>query len=291
MVGKARLGRGLGALIPDLETEETYPRREESAIEQIPISKIQANPFQPRIDFDPVALDELKQSIAEKGLIQPITVRRLADSTFQIIAGERRFRAASDLGYESIPAYILTVQSDEDMLELSLIENIQREDLNPIEISLGFKRLMTDCRLTQEEVAQKVGKERSTVTNFLRLLKLPKEIQDSLVKRELSMGHARALITIEDENLQRKLWQKIIKNNLSVRNVEAMVQNQGKTKKKRKTPEHDDIPIFIQDAENKLRHKLATQVHIITKGDTGKIEIEFYSRDELEGILNKFDNL
>lgn len=290
MVNKARLGRGLGALIPDLDIEKDQPaKRDASSIEQIKIARIQPNPFQPRQEFDPVALGELKQSISEKGLIQPITVRRI-NNFYQIIAGERRFRAVSDLKFATIPAYILDVKTDEDMLELSLIENIQREDLNPIEVAAGFQRLMTECRLTQEEVAQKVGKERSTVTNFLRLLKLPQLIRDSLIQRELSMGHARALVSIDRTELQLQLWQKIIKDDLSVRKVEAMVKNEGKPRPKKKK-EDDEIPVFIMDAENRLRRALATQVRIMTKGDTGKIEIEFYSRDELEGLLSKFDQL
>ena len=294
MVGKARLGRGLGALIPDLEEDEQHqlPKREVSSIEQIEVAKIETNPFQPRLSFEPEALGELKKSISEKGLIQPISVRKLPTGKYQIIAGERRYRAVSDLGFERVPAYILDVESDEDMLELSLIENIQREDLNPIEVSLGFQRLIDECHLTQEEVAQKVGKERSTVTNFLRLQKLPVQIQDSLVSRELSMGHARALVAMDDEATQLDLWNKIVKEQLSVRKVEELVKRYGQPQPKKKKPEEmDEIPIFIQDAENRLRRLFATQVRIITKGDTGRIEIEFYSRDELEGLLNKFDEL
>lgn len=292
MVGKARLGRGLGALIPDLEeADQQLPKREAASIEQIEVAKVVKNPFQPRLNFEPAALEELKNSISEKGLIQPISVRKLPGGTYQIIAGERRFRAVSELGYERVPAYILDVKSDEDMLELSLIENIQREDLNPIEVSLGFQRLIDECSLTQEEVAQKVGKERSTVTNFLRLLKLPQPIQESLVSRELSMGHARALVAIEDEAAQLAIWSKIIKEQLSVRKVEDLVKQYGQPQPKKKKEVADEVPIFVQDAENRLRRTFATQVRIITKGDTGKIEIEFYSRDELEGLLNKLDQL
>jgi len=292
MVGKARLGRGLGALIPDLEeADQQLPKREAASIEQIEVAKVVKNPFQPRLNFEPAALEELKNSISEKGLIQPISVRKLPGGTYQIIAGERRFRAVSELGYERVPAYILDVKRDEDMLELSLIENIQREDLNPIEVSLGFQRLIDECSLTQEEVAQKVGKERSTVTNFLRLLKLPQPIQESLVSRELSMGHARALVAIEDEAAQLAIWSKIIKEQLSVRKVEDLVKQYGQPQPKKKKEVADEVPIFVQDAENRLRRTFATQVRIITKGDTGKIEIEFYSRDELEGLLNKLDQL
>ncbi len=289
MVNKPRLGRGLGALIPDLEPIDSQPKREPASIEQVAVLKVKPNPFQPRHHFDPEALAELKNSIDEKGLIQPITVRRMEDSTYQLIAGERRLRAVQELGFEFIPAYILDIKTDEDMLELSLIENIQREDLNPIEVALGFQRLLSECNLTQEDVAQKVGKERSTVTNFLRLLKLPTPIQDSLINKELTMGHARALITIEDPDLQLNLWQKIAKNRLSVRQVESLVKNATQPQKPATPPAPEDVPVYIQDAENRLRTKFATQVHIVTRGDTGKIEIEFYSRDELEGILNHLE--
>lgn len=293
MVNKTRLGRGLGALIPDLDEQEqkNIPSRENKSIEQIRVARVKPNPFQPRLEFDRVALDELKKSISEKGLIQPITVRQISDGSYEIISGERRFRSVSELGYEFIPAYILDVKSDEDMLELSLIENIQREDLNPIEVALGFQRLLDDCHLTQEEVAQKVGKERSTVTNFLRLLKLPKQIQNSIVEKNLPMGHARALISVNDKEFQLELWQKILKEQLSVRKVEALVKKHAEPKSKPKPAEVDDTPIYIQDAENRLRRIFATQVRIVTKGETGRVEIEFYSRDELDGILSKFDEL
>ncbi|MCK5738397.1 ParB/RepB/Spo0J family partition protein [bacterium] len=296
MANKARLGRGLGALIPEMEDPIsndtiTAPTRNANSIQQIKISKIVANPFQPRLEFERGALEELKKSIAEKGLIQPVTVRRMPDGTYQLIAGERRFRSTTELGYTEIPAYILDVETDEDMLELSLIENIQREQLNAIEVALGFQRLIDECHLTQEEVAQKVSKERSTVTNFLRLLKLPEPIQGSVARKELTMGHARALVTIEEKTKQMDIWQKILAEHLSVRKVEALVKKVTDPPAEKRPKKDVDIPVYVRNAEDKLRQILATQVRIVMSkgGDVGKVEIEFYSRDELEGLLNKLD--
>ncbi|MDZ7331876.1 MAG: ParB/RepB/Spo0J family partition protein [candidate division KSB1 bacterium] len=276
-----RLGRGLRALIPDIPEEESEERI--SSIREIEVHKIKPNPFQPRENFDEAALEELKNSIAEKGIIQPITVRRVDDG-YELIAGERRLRAVTALNIESIPAYVLEVRSDEEMLELSLIENIQREDLNPIDIARAYNKLLVDCNLTQEAVAKRVGKERSTVANFLRLLKLPPMIQESLRTGQLDMGHARALITIEDEQLQKSIWEKIIKDHLSVRDVERLVRQAAK---KRTTPEGDQPTksLFVLEMEERLRNKFGTQVKINLKKKGGNIEIEFYSDEELERLL------
>jgi ParB family chromosome partitioning protein len=293
MAGKTRLGRGLGALIPDLDTEEKAPAPPsgDSVVLHLPVNNIEPNPFQPRQNFDPIALEELKKSIAENGVIQPITVRE-HQGRYQLIAGERRLRAVIDLNFESIPAYIIEVKTDQEMLELSLIENIQREDLNPIDVAKGYQRLLTECHLTQEEVAKKVGKDRSTVTNFLRLLKLPDMIQESLIIGDLSMGHARALLAVEDKNRLNDLYKNIVKNNLSVRKVEALVKKENTPPDiPAKSAEPVDVPLFVQNAENNLRKILATQVHIKRSGKVGKIEIEFYSDDELERIIGVFDNL
>jgi len=221
MAASKRLGKGLRALIPDIPIEETEERR--NSIHDIAVLKIRPNPFQPRENFDETTLEDLKNSIAEKGIIQPITVRK-TDDGYELIAGERRLRAVTALNFDSVPAYVLDIDSDEEMLELSLIENIQREDLNPIDIARAYNKLLVDCNLTQESVARRVGKDRSTVANFLRLLKLPRQIQESLKVAELNMGHARALITVEDEGLQKTLWEKIVKSNLSVRDVERLVK-------------------------------------------------------------------
>jgi len=278
MVSK-RLGKGLRALIPDIPAEETEERR--NSIQDIEVSKIRPNPFQPRENFNEEALEELKNSIAEKGIIQPITVRRVEDG-FVLIAGERRLRAVSALNLDSIPAYVLHVNSDEDMLELSLIENIQREDLNPMDIARAYNKLLVDCNLTQESVAKRVGKDRSTVANFLRLLRLPQRIQHSLKVGELDMGHARALITIEDEALQNNLWEKIVKDKLSVRDVERLVKQSNKKKFKQKP---DEKPLYLLEIEEKLRNLFGTQVRVKMGKRSGSIEIEFYSEEELERLL------
>ena len=277
-----RLGKGLRALIPDDAPEEEKQRID--TIKDLEVARINPNPFQPRQEFDEDGLNELKQSIAEKGVIQPITVRRFGNG-YQLIAGERRLRAVSALGLEYIPGYVLNVESDEDMLELSLIENIQREDLNPIDIALGYQRLLTECNLTQEKVAQKVGKDRTTVTNFLRLLKLPAEIQTSLVRREINMGHARAIISVDEKELQLEIWKKLVNNNLSVRKVENLVR-QAKKKKTDKKPDKKEKPFYLLEAENKLQEVLGTKVMINQTGKKGgKIEIEFYSEEELDRII------
>lgn len=276
-----RLGRGLRALIPDIPEEETEERR--NSIRDIEVSRIKSNPFQPRENFGESALADLKNSIAEKGIIQPITVRQVEDG-FELIAGERRLRAVNALNFDSIPAYVLDVESDEEMLELSLIENIQREDLNPIDIARAYHKLLVDCNLTQESVAKRVGKDRSTIANFLRLLKLPQPIQNSLKFGELNMGHARALITIENEDLQKNIWKKIVKNKLSVRDVERLVKQSTKKKEKKLTEEYEK-PFYLLEVEEKLRNLYGTQVRIKMGKNRGSIEIEFYSEEELERLL------
>jgi ParB family transcriptional regulator, chromosome partitioning protein len=283
-----RLGRGLRALIPDIPLDEEKSRVD--TINEIRVALISPNPFQPREDFDPVALEELKKSIAEKGIIQPITVRPW-ESGYQLIAGERRLRAVVSLGHEFIPAYVMNVQTDEELIELALIENIQREDLNPVDIAKGYQQLLTQCQLTQEQVAQKVGKERSTVTNFLRLLKLPTKILDSLKKGEVDMGHARALLSIDDTAIQLEAWQQIVKKKLSVRNVESLVkQLKNKSDKQDIAVEHEKS-IYIVDLEEKLQQKLGTKVRIQAGKKGGKIEIEYYSDEELERLIELLNDV
>ncbi len=276
-----RLGKGLRALIPDIPEEETEERK--SSIRDIEVFKIRPNPFQPRENFDASALEDLKNSIAEKGIIQPITVRK-TDDGYELIAGERRLRAVTALNFDSVPAYVLHVKNDEELLELSLIENIQREDLNPIDIARAYHKLLVDCNLTQETMAKRVGKDRSTVANFLRLLKLPQRIQESLKVGELNMGHARALITVEDEGLQKTLWEKIVKNNLSVRDVERLVKRSTPKNKEKKTQEQEKS-VYLIAMEDKLRNVFGTQVRIKSGKRGGRIEIEFYSPEELERLL------
>ena len=283
MASKKALGKGLRALIPDIPPDE--PREGES-IQFIQVAKVSPNPFQPREKFNPETLSELRNSIAEKGVIQPITVRRWDDG-FQLISGERRLRAVRDLGLETIPAFILDVQSDEEMLELSIIENIHREDLTAVDIAKGYKRLIDECHLTQEEVAQKVGKDRTTVTNFLRILKLPRRVQESLQNGELSMGHARALLSLSSSEKQIALWKEIVRKQLSVRKVEELVREQGKKKSSAaRDPEQEAKSIYLQDIENKLRTRLTTRVNVKAKKKGGSIEIDYYSDDDLDRLVS-----
>lgn len=282
MVDKRRLGRGLQALIPD------YSDIEEEKIEKfgsLSIAQISPNPFQPREEFNIEALAELKQSISEMGVIQPITVRPVPGG-YQLISGERRLRALQELGYEDIPAYILKVDSDDEMLEMALIENIQREDLNPIDVAKAYERLIAECDLTQEQVAQKVSKDRTTITNFLRLLKLPLEIQESVKKNEISMGHARALIGVEDFETQKKIWKKVLKQNLSVRRVEQLVKEEAEEKPVKKISSFSKKSANLVHVEDKFREVYGTQVRIYPKKVGGKIEIEYYSDDDLDRIYN-----
>jgi len=217
-----RLGKGLEALIPQIsDDEETAHDRSLSEVE---VASVHANPYQPRSDFDQKGLNELKQSISENGVIQPITIRK-SDGGYELIAGERRLRAVRELGYDRIPAFVMEVDSEDQMLELALVENIQREDLNPIELARAYQMLQNEYGLTQEKVAQKVGKDRATVANFVRLLKLPKVVQESLQNRELSMGHARTLMGLSTQGEQLQLWRKTIKQGWSVRRLEEAVRH------------------------------------------------------------------
>ena len=279
MVAK-RLGRGLEALIPAMEGEDSATA---AAVRTIEISRISPNPFQPRLDFDSASLADLKQSISSNGLITPVTVRPLG-SGFQLIAGERRLRAVQELGYTSIPAYVLEVTEDARMLELALIENVQRENLNPIEEAQGYQRLIEECRLTQEQVAHKVGRDRTTIANALRLLKLAKPIQDSLRQGGLSAGHARALLGLPDTAAQIAVWKKILKDQLSVRQVEKLAQQGAGGEKKTKKKEAN-APADLREAESMLQRIFATKVRINKQGKGGTVEVEFYSADDLERIL------
>jgi ParB family chromosome partitioning protein len=295
---KPVLGRGLASLIPHQERTGSPPGPAAGAddgnsveiVASIDVQKIGRNPYQPRADFDPAALDELKRSIAEKGIIQPITVRRAADG-YQLISGERRVRAARDLGMSRIPAYIIRVTSDEEMLELALIENLQREHLNPIEIAISYKRLIDECRLTQEEVSQRIGKDRTTVTNFLRLLRLPDVIQIAVRKGDVTGGHARALVAIEEPGLQMSIFHKILKRGLSVRDVERAVRL--KTARSRPQRTTRAAPgSTLAGFEEQLRHFLGTKVRISSKRDgKGEIVIEYYSNNDLDRLLEIFTDL
>jgi ParB family chromosome partitioning protein len=292
------LGRGLASLIPRQPTTppptpETRPDdgTTPQIIASIDIDNIRHNPFQPRADFDPVALEELKRSILEKGIIQPITVRRYLDG-YQLISGERRVRAARDAGLTQVPAYIIEVHTDEEMLELALIENLQREHLNPIEIAISYRRLIEECKFTQEEVSQRIGKDRTTVTNFLRILKLPDDIQLSLRRGEITFGHARALVAIEDARLQTDIFRAVVTRDLSVRDVERLVRDKSRRKQPRRVSRETATSSALSSVEDKLRRILSTKVQVRPlSGGKGEILIEYYSDDDLERLLELFHEL
>jgi len=289
---KKVLGRGLSALIPRAPVEEVSLRSAEvggdtggvGIIARIDVDRIRPNPFQPRSDFDPETLEELSRSILQKGVIQPVTVRRFLGE-YQLVSGERRLRAAQKAGITKIPGYIIEVRTDEELLELALIENIQREELNPIEIAHAYERLIAECQLTQEEVAQRIGKERSTVTNYIRLLKLPSKIKDGLRKGLISMGHARPIINLPNEKAQLKLYEKIVKAGYSVRKVESVTRS-GKKPGRLHPVGRDADSSGIQSVEEQLRRALGTKVTVKSKsGGRGEIVVEFYSLDDLDRIL------
>ncbi len=291
MRGKAHLGKGLHALIPtDIET---VPAVTGEAIQELEVAIITANPFQPRINFDDAAFEDLKRSIREKGVIQPVLVRPMGDGNFQLVAGERRLRATIDLGIKKIPAFVKEITSDEEMLEIALIENVQREQLNPIELGKGYQQLIDECGLTQEEVAKKIGKDRTTVSNVIRLLKLPSKIQDSLQKGSLREGHARALLSVADEKEQEKIWKKAVNENLSVRSVEQLARK-AQEKVKSKSPEktaQQRKSAYNNRIESKLREKFGTQVKLRTKKEGGSIEIVYYSSEDLERLMDILDQI
>jgi ParB family transcriptional regulator, chromosome partitioning protein len=292
---KLALGRGLASLIPSHssspESSGNDAPRPDQDLTRIDLIRIERNPFQPRADFSPAALDELRASIKEKGVIQPITVRRTATG-YQLISGERRVRAAREAGLRTIPAFILAVETDEEMLELALIENLQREQLNPIEVGISYRRLMDECGLTQEEVAQKIGKERSTVTNFLRLLKLPEEIQTAVRKGELSGGHARALLAFEERSKQMSAFRKVLARGLSVREVEQMVRKDGKGTRTKGSTTRGPGSTAFNSVEDRLRRLLGTKVQIRqAQGGKGEIVIEYYSAEDLDRLIEVFESI
>ena len=284
-----RLGRGLDALIPDKLIVDSNESFTDSNLIDIEVANVRANPYQPRQEFDPTALAELKSSIKENGIIQPITVRKV-DKHYELVAGERRLRAVIELGFDRVPAYIIKVDTKEQMLELAIIENVQRERLNPIEQAQAFQRLVEECKLTQDEVAHKIGKDRTTITNFLRLLKLPDDIQDSVRRSELTMGHARTLLAIEDVETQRQVWKKVIKNNLSVRRLEKIIKDLAEASKQKKKVK-PRRSIFLQKAEENLRELFGTKVNIRSRKEGGTIEMEFYSPEDLNRLLEIFQEM
>lgn len=282
---KKALGRGLNALLSDSESVSGIAESFVSATPNIPIDTIIANPFQPRSVFEEQALNELALSIKTQGIIQPITVRKLNDNSFQLISGERRLRAAKMAGLTEIPAYIREVD-DIDMLELALVENIQRENLNAIEIAHSFQRLMEECNLTQENLSDKVGKNRTTITNYLRLLKLPPDIQIGIRDNAISMGHARAIINVGDEKAQLEIYQQIAKKGLSVRQVEELVRSFANKKNKKSVSEKASVSEDVQNWKKKFSEKSLAKVDVKMKpGGKGTITIAFKNTDHLKDIL------
>jgi ParB family chromosome partitioning protein len=281
---KSVLGRGLGALIEDANVKP------EAAVNEIAVELIDTNPYQPRTHFDQESLEELAASIRQIGIIQPITVRKSEGNRYQLITGERRLRASVIAGMKTIPAYIRTAD-DQSMLELALVENVQREDLDPIEVAISYQRLIDECQVTQESVGERVGKKRSTVANYLRLLKLPPEIQLGLRTALLSIGHAKTLISIEDQDTQLAVYRKIIDNNLSVRKIEEIVRSiteasTGKSKKK------GEEPTGHQQLQEQLNRYFQVKVSFVRNPNgKGKIVLAFNNDAELEQILGKLDQI
>jgi ParB family chromosome partitioning protein len=298
MSKKKALGRGLNALLSDSEEERlevdipignspSTSSSPVSGLNEIPVDQIEVNPFQPRSHFDEEALKELSESIKVHGIIQPITVRRLAHNQYQLIAGERRFQASKLAGLEKIPAYIRSAD-DQQMLEMALIENIQRENLNAIEIALSYQRLISECSLKQEELGDRVGKNRATVTNYLRLLKLPPDIQIAVRDNKLSMGHARAIINVENPDQQLYIFKKTLNDELSVRKVEELVRELATSKPQTNKGLESAPPASreIAQLQTKLSSHFGTRVVVRSDGKKGEIRVPFLSVEDLNRILD-----
>ena len=271
---KSSLGRGLDALIPKEDKPHGYTVAS--------INEIKPNIFQPRKEFDEEAISQLASSIKEKGILQPLVVRTISGG-YEIIAGERRWRAAQRAGITRVPV-IIKEASDREVLEIALIENLQREDLNPIEEAVAYQQLIDEFELTHEDLSRQIGKDRSTITNQLRLLKLPEEAKRALIAGEITSGHARAILSIESPAEAREALRAIQKQKLSVRKAEQLIQNISKRKKKDAKPASDDI--YIRQMTDDLKRSLNTQVRIVDKQGKGKIEIDYYSNDELERLTS-----
>jgi ParB family chromosome partitioning protein len=305
MSKKKALGRGLSALLSDNSAEDeklevdipvgvpaavATTTRATGSIAEIPVEEIEVNPFQPRTHFDEEALLELAESIKVHGIIQPITVRRLTNNQYQLISGERRFQASQLAGLKSIPAYIRSAD-DQQMLEMALIENIQRENLNAIEIALSYQRLISECNLKQDELGERVGKNRATVTNYLRLLKLPPDIQIAVRDNKLSMGHARAIINVENPEQQLYIFKKTLTEDLSVRKVEELVREVSTKRSESDNTVTTSAPSSsaskeITQLQSKLSSHFGTRVAIKSDGKKGEIKIPFLSVEDLNRILD-----
>ena len=302
MSGKRNaLGRGLGALLENANTDITSKSKAESedtaiagSVSNLPLKQIEANPFNPRSNFEKVALDELTSSVKQHGIIQPVTVRKMGYDKYQLISGERRFKASQNAGLTHIPAYI-RVANDQSMLEMALVENIQREDLDAIEIAISYQRLIDECSLTQEQLSDKVSKQRSTISNYLRLLRLPADIQVGIRSNEISMGHARSLVSIDDEATQIKIYNDIIAHQLSVRQTEELVrgntpQTSSSKNSKGKNKRRNILSLEELKMLEEIGTLLETQVEMKRLGDgAGKILISFKSDTDLQRILKKLE--
>ena len=292
---KRALGKGLSALLKNPDTDITTndsiadTNQVVGSVSEIKIEQIEVNPFQPRTDFDQDALQELAISIKELGIIQPLTVRKLGYDKFQLISGERRFRASQLAGLKTVPVYV-RIANDQAMLEMALVENIQREQLNPVEIALSYQRLLDECKLTQEKMSERVGKKRSTITNYLRLLKLPAEILAALRDESISMGHARALVNVKNQDTQINIFRDALNNGFTVREIEQIVKDFGdssytKTSRNRSKT----LPSFEhQKLANDISNKIGKDVKLkVSKSGKGKIEIPFNSNDDLHQIISQ----
>ena len=278
------LGRGLGSILPDIDIDAAKGGSVTATISEIPISKIVANPYQPRKEFDKESLEELAQSIRQQGVITPITVRHMPDGSYQLIAGERRMRASQIAGLKEIPAYV-RVATDVQMMEMALVENIQRADLNAMEVALGYKALLEECRLTHDQLSEKVGKNRSTITNYLRLLNLPAETQLALSNDKISMAHARALAGVDDLERHLEILHAIIERDLSVHQTEQMIKSAKKPAEKA-IKRRGDLPKQHVDAQNRLKDKLQSVVEIKrSQRGKGTLTISFNSDADFERIV------
>lgn len=292
---KQALGRGLSALLKDPQSDiktatDTYAEKVIGNIAEIEIANIETNPFQPRTRFDQEALEELAASISELGLVQPITVRKLGFNKYQLVSGERRFRASQMAGLDRLPAYI-RIANDQEMLEMALVENIQRKDLDAIEVSMSYQRLIDECDLTQEQLSKRVGKKRSTITNYLRLLKLDPIIQSGIRDNMITMGHGRALINIEDTSLQLDIYEKLVREGLSVRQTEALVKlaKEGQLNQQKAPVAKQGLPSEFIQVQKELKDHLGSDVAISrSKSGKGKITISFQSDADFERLKKFF---
>ena len=286
---KQALGRGLSALLKDPSNDITSVQDKNADkvignIVELDLDAIEVNPFQPRTSFNEETLRELASSIKELGVIQPITVRKLDFNTFQLVSGERRFRASKLIGLKTIPAYI-RIANDQESLEMALVENIQRQDLDPIEIALSYQRLIDDINLTQEQMSERVGKKRSTISNYLRLLKLDPIIQTGMRDGFISMGHGRAIITIEDQATQLDIYENIISNTLSVRDTEALVRNYQSDKTISVASKKEELPKYIKKGVKEFSEYFGHKINVkVSKNGKGTISIPFHSEEDFNRI-------